>query len=444
MAKNPIQDVVSKEIKGIRRIPVTLNHNESPHISERTETLNRKIKQKPEPPQMIFRRDGHNGKRSRGKNFLLWTIAVIALVVLLFAVSSIFATAQVNIIVKSQKINTTGSYQAVSTPLAGAISYQVMTVSKNGSVPVNASGEKKTETKASGQIFIYNNYSKASQKLIANTRFQTASGLIYRIGSPVVVPGYTVSADGKIIPGSIEVNVTADKAGVDYNIGSSDLTIPGFSGDPRFKTIFGRVATSIDGGFSGMQKIVSVNDLAVAKTQIETKLKDLLASSTLAQLPKGFILYPNSQFTEYKVLANTTSSDGKVMVNEQGTVHAIIINQDSLIQEIAKRGIVPYNKEPVNMSGLDKLNFTLGNISGSKPWEAKTISFTLSGEVTATWAFDKDALKNDLLGKSPNDLGTVLSKYPQIIKASATTKPFGFFNFPTKSDKIEIIDDTSI
>ena len=73
-----------------------------------------------------------------------------------------------------------------------------------------------TETKASGQVTIINNYSK-SQPLIATTRLLTADGKLYRLTKTVVV-----EAGSKLI-----TQASADQDGAEFEIGPSRMTIPG-------------------------------------------------------------------------------------------------------------------------------------------------------------------------------------------------------------------------
>ena len=104
---------------------------------------------------------------------------------------------------------------------------------------------------ASGKITVYNNYSSAPQKLIANTRFQTSDGKIYRIKGAISVPGMGVT----------EATVYADRAGEEYNIGPADFTIPGLKGGPRFEKVFAKSKSAMSGGTSGNVRIVKKEDL---------------------------------------------------------------------------------------------------------------------------------------------------------------------------------------
>ncbi|NMB92510.1 MAG: hypothetical protein GYA31_02720 [Parcubacteria group bacterium] len=100
-----------------------------------------------------------------------------------------------------------------------------------------STGQGKDESKAKGVITIINNYSTSPQILVATTRFETSDGKIFRLDSRIVIPGATTK-DGVLQPASIDVNVTADQPGPDYNIPACTepckFTIPGFKGTDKF------------------------------------------------------------------------------------------------------------------------------------------------------------------------------------------------------------------
>ena len=95
----------------------------------------------------------------------------------------------------------------------------------------------------------------------------------------VTIPGTKVE-NGKTVPGSKEVDVVADKAGAEYNIGLTDFTIPGFKGSPKFETVFARSKTEMTGGYVGNSQIVTKNavDIAVAELVVEANknLKNII------------------------------------------------------------------------------------------------------------------------------------------------------------------------
>ncbi|MBT3690081.1 hypothetical protein HOE31_04290 [bacterium] len=75
-----------------------------------------------------------------------------------------------------------------------------------------------TESKASGKLTVYNDYSQ-SQPLIARTRFQSANGQIFRLPSGVTIPAN----------GTLEITVIAEEEGQEYEVSAGDFILPALS-----------------------------------------------------------------------------------------------------------------------------------------------------------------------------------------------------------------------
>lgn len=113
------------------------------------------------------------------------------------------------------------------------------------------------------------------QILVATTRFETSDGKIVCLDSRVVVPGATTK-DGQLQPSSIDVNVTADQPGPDYNIPACTdpckFTIPGFKGTDKFEGFYGISKNPMTGGNLGSVPMVTADDLKMLKMQFVLKL----------------------------------------------------------------------------------------------------------------------------------------------------------------------------
>src|SRR3989344_6529655 len=185
-----------------------------------------------------------------------WPLVVgigVAVAVLGIGLSVFFSGATVFATPRQEAVTVNGTFTAVKESKPGELQYETMTLSKETSLSVSATGEKHVERKASGNIVIYNNYNSESQRLIKNTRFETPEGLIYRVDKSVTVPGRK-SEGGVAAPGSMEITVYADQPGSSYNIGLTDFTIPGLKGDPRYEKFYARSKTPMTGGVSGVVK----------------------------------------------------------------------------------------------------------------------------------------------------------------------------------------------
>ena len=145
---------------------------------------------------------------------------------------------------------------------------------------------KSVEEKARGQVVIYNAFSSEPQPLVASTRLEAPNGNIYRITSPVTVPG-AKTENGKLVPQGIEVAVFADKPGEAYNLSLSDFSIPGFKGTSKFEKFYGRSKTEITGGVSGERKVVSDQDVKALVSEAQENLRARLGERARKDLPAG-------------------------------------------------------------------------------------------------------------------------------------------------------------
>src|SRR3990167_860975 len=168
------------------------------------------------------KRIGRHGK-------LIFSIAGV--VVFLVAIYMFFGKATVQIKPQRQPIDfklsasTADSYTQVD-----AVTYRIpgQFLSYTGEVKKDfqASGQQMVVKKTRGEITVYNNYNSEPQNLITTTRFESAKGFIFRIQRSITVPG-TRLINGKTTPGSVRVEIIADKPDEEYNIPAGKFTIPG-------------------------------------------------------------------------------------------------------------------------------------------------------------------------------------------------------------------------
>jgi hypothetical protein len=374
-------------------------------------------------------RPARRARISRKKVWLGSTVvAVIALATLL---STVFHSAAMTVTVKTAAVNVSGDFTAKKSAAAGGgLAYQVVTAKETGAQEVKASGEKTVNSRASGHIVIYNDYSDVPQRLIKNTRFQTPEGLVFRISDSVTVPGKTSKG-----PGSIDVVVYADEAGDKYNVGLKDFTIPGFKGDPRFQTIYARSKTPLAGGFSGIQKVVADADRAKAKVAIEADLKAKLLEKARASVAPGAVFFDNAYVIDFKDLPDEAVSSSAASIREEATISAAVFAGSDLGAAIGKAAgqdvtTAPTIKDPSKLSFIPKGDFN--------PGAADSIQFSLKGPIMLEWGYDELALKEALKGKSRSQIPAALAAFPVIQKADISIRPFWRRTFPDSLGSISI------
>jgi len=448
MAKNVLQDIVPPEKRSIRNVPVPNRGTRGPSPVSDIKPPKRSSysddSREPEIPIQVRQWEKelpreYPQEREYASPFSskkgIWIASGVALIIVAFAVMSLFTGATITITPKSEATSTAQTFTAKRDAQGTDLDFQIVKISKDLGKTVPANGEEKVERKASGQIVIYNNFGSAEQRLIKNTRFETPEGLTYRINESVVVPGKKDATT----PGSITVAVYGDEAGEKYNIGLKDFTVPGFKGDPRFKDIYARSKTEMKGGFVGNVKKVSDADKASTTKELDNSLAGELKKDIVAQVPTDFILYEDGMFFSFETLSQTGNSATTADLNERGTLTGVMINRKKLSEYLANSLTQKVPKNSVAISNLETLTFKMLNRNSFNPDTDSTIAFTLSGNISFVSQVDTEKLKSDLIGKPRSDFSSILKNYEAILRGKEAVRPFWKRAFPSNSKDVTIV-----
>ncbi len=378
-------------------------------------------------------------KKNKSSKFIMWFLALASSFFLLFVLLSVFSGTIVEVAPVQVQVSLNDGLLKVKKDASGnELSFKMIILENTDSTEVPATEEKELQRKASGDIIIYNTYSSKSQKLIVRTRFETPTGEIYRIKKSVIVPGTTVQ-NGEIVPGSVEVTVYADVPGEEYNVGLVDFTVPGFKGDPRFSKFYARSKTPIEGGFSGVIKFASSEDVENALDDIANSLKEVLLSQARSEVPDDFILYDKAVFFEFDdVTPQKETAKGSISITEEGKLYGVIFNKTKLSKYIAEKFINPYEGEDVVVRNLDELEFKIIDQEKFDPKNTNELRFEFSGIADIVWEVDNELLVNSIVGKNKEDFNDIISKYSSVDKAKATIRPFWKKIFPENNEDITI------
>ncbi|MEK7109270.1 MAG: hypothetical protein AAB919_02435 [Patescibacteria group bacterium] len=370
-------------------------------------------------------------KRPRRRNRRLWWLALGVVVVaaaLGLLLSTIFAGVTVAVTPRTAAVALPPSIVAQQNAPVGTLAYQTLSVTQSATTTVAANGIERVQKQASGVINISNNFSTASQRLIANTRFAAPDGRVYRIRDSVVVPG---TSGGK--PGTVSITAYADSPGPDYNrSGTTAYTIPGFKGDPRYAKI---TASSgpITGGFVGDQPSVAPADLQKAKQALEQQLSLSLNAALLSNLPDGYKVIDGTAGVSYGDMLQAAGGSIATL-SESATLGASIVRINDLATAVAKQTVTGYGGEALTFADPAGLS-----VSASTSKQTNSLQLQLGGEATLVWVFDQNALKAALVGKPKSEFEAVIkSLQPAIASAEASIRPFWTSSFPSDPAKISI------
>ena len=375
--------------------------------------------------------------KSEGKRRSRFPFMTFGVVVLVIAASIgalfYFSSAEVDVTPNTASAAVQSSFTA--TKSTGTLPFEIITAQKTATQSVASNGMKTVNSSASGTITVYNTQAKA-QRLITNTRFATASGLIFRIHSAVTVPGGSASK-----PGSVSAKVYADQAGSSYNVGSTSFTIPGFAGTPQASEVYARSTVAIAGGASGTVPVVDAAAEAKAVSALTAALGPDLATSIQEQIPSGYVLVPGSATTTYEELTPVPSSTtGQVDIKEQGTITAVVFPNSALASALASSVAgLGYNGEPLTLASVN--NLLLAAVGGVPSPDASSFSFTIAGTAPLIYTVDSARIAAAVAGETRDAAKVALTSYPEVKRAVIILRPFWRQTFPADPSSIKVVVD---
>lgn len=306
---------------------------------------------------------------------------------------------------------------------SGIIPGQYFSSSKTGSKIVEGSPQ------IGGVIEIYNAYSAAPQKLIAQTRFETKDGKIFRIQNPIIIPGAKISGS-KLTPSSAKTNVVGDEISDDYLIGPSYFTIPGFKGSPKYAGFYAKNAEPM---VKKISVLLSKEELLKNKNELSNKLSQELTADTLNTLQ-------NSDLQLIKGASEVKIDDFKLIGN---VLNMKITWQAIFFKEKDFKTLIDYF---ISSRYPDLQNFAFdGDIAYP---EASRVDFK-KGELFFTFNVDKNnalpvdisGLKKELAGRDEAGMRTIITGKNYINSAAIYLWPFWVKKAPNNISKINITID---
>lgn len=379
---------------------------------------------------------GDQRTRFPRKNGSLGTVAfiftIIAAVIGIVLYTYVFDSATVTVVPKYRDIHEIGKVILFSKngEDESGVPFTVQSVKVSKSKTLSLSETRKVEAKASGKITIYNNFDSTPQKLIKNTRFESAKGKIYRINQSVEVPGKTGTT-----PGSLDVTVYADSNGVEYNVDQATFSIPGFKGTPRETAFYAKSKGPIIGGSSGSASTVSLSDLNAAKDALVLELAKDIKVQILTIKKEGTVpLYNAVEITYEDNEGEVLSGQASIYkVTAQGNV--MLANGSKLAEAIAKN-LGDYDGAPVRLVSSETLLFT------RKPSDHLTSSSTvpvlIEGNGRIVWESDVDAIKEMVKGKKRDDFKPLMKTINSIESAEINFSPLWLSRFPDDITKLHV------
>ena len=308
---------------------------------------------------------------------------------------------------------------------------QLFSVDKVVSQTFPATGEKDVAQKARGKMKIYNAYGTTPQVLIATTRFEK-DGLIFRTLTTVTVPGTKV-ANGEITPGTVTVEVVADKAGETYNISSGKFVIPAFNERAdagRYEKIYGETTEPMKGGMVGQAKVVTENDYNQAKETLQAQLqKDIDEGLKLQTAGLKTIDKLSVKIGQPESSAKIDEAADSFTMSLKGSLKTVGFNQPDL------DGLVKQHVEKTRNLDVvtDKLQLSYKSINFKDAENLLEFTVAISGNAYAK--IDTGKIKQEMAGKDENEIKSYLRGVAGVESARVLLSPFWVKSIPNKPEK---------
>lgn len=431
--KEPTEDMEKVE-QEIRETPTVIKR--SPSVFEMS----------PKPVSRVIGGVSRMGGMFKGRTMLMRTIiGAVVLFVLLggagFASARLLGKAEVTLTFKKTPWEYRGNFIASKSLASGDIDKgtlpaEVFKETRNLVQTFPATGKANVSQKAKTRILIWNAYNTEPQALVATTRFITPDGKMFRLDDRVTVPGATMK-DGKLVPASVEANVTADKPGPAYNVGPIEhLTIPGFQGTPRYEKFYGAMLQAATGGFIGERATPTAKDIDDAKTKMDGVLTEALKAAFLATQPSDFVIPQGAMIVKVNKLSVNTNTDesGNFSIFGEASMQAVGFKEGTL-----KELLLAAARKDVPNSTFKDISFDYAQVKPN--FAAGQATFTLAATATLTPVFSPSDFTQSIAGKSVREANPIVKQLPDLVSAKISLKPRWAWSIPSNPAKVTVTVD---
>lgn len=318
------------------------------------------------------------------------------------------------------------------------LSFQAMVVETTITRQVYGSALTNSNTKATGSVVFFNEWSTGKQTVKKGTTLTAPGGKKYVTQAQVVVPGYTTVNKKKVAGTSPSVNIVAAEVGDSYNSPGATLTVSGWAN--ASKTFYAR-STAITGGEAGVVHTLTDAERAEAKETLRAQLIERLKRESRTQIPDDLVTFPELQVpivdADSFVFKGGTVSFPASM---SGSMVSYLIPREMLEQAIAATAISERSYPSVSIPDMADLSFDLRSAVPTDPKTVPdTITLTVSGSGTIIAKVPVDKIKERLLGQPRRSFDERLQDIAEIDTARFRFSPFWSPRFPGRWTRIDVI-----
>ncbi|MEI6478446.1 MAG: hypothetical protein WCO52_05675 [bacterium] len=364
----------------------------------------------------------------RRKFILLGVYVVILLLLAATGVSAFYLPkTEVDIIVDSQpwKKDTT----IAATTGSPTLPSELITSQLDDTLTFSATGSVELGNKAQGTASVSNLDSSDPKLLPAGSQI-LANGLTFITQEKVTVPGASI-VSGTPVPGTTNVQISAQAPGTASNLSQTPATVPG-------QKLFAQII-STTAGTSKVAAVVTDTDIANAKAALIKKGKDDVGAKLVASLKDRDVLFdPGTDIFSNDAFHPSVASGSQ---NSSGTVTATFtlkrLVADKAKATAAAKTSLTTSSDPSLTYVTEKVDFTktVVDMAGS----TVTLSATGQGRFSAT--IDPAPIRSQLVGKSRSAgealLKTSVKNGQVVIKQQPSWWPI--HNFPYSGKYLTVL-----
>lgn len=309
-------------------------------------------------------------------------------------------------------------------------------IKKTDSEKAPATGQRDEGTKAQGKATMsLTDCSKDQVTIPAGTPI-AANNISFLTQAEVILKSVKIGSQCKNDDfkdfSTSTVNVTAQSAGDNYNLGARAYAVNGFSNVSAY-------GSDMKGGTSKIVQVVSQADIDNARQKVMERMSNAASSDIKSQfatdnaLPLSDTLTASEPVVASSPNVNEAASD--VNVNVSVTYTVLGVRQDDIKQliedEVKKR--IDINKQQIQDNGLSKAVLQLSdNVS---PTLAK---FELKAIAVAGAQLDAEGIKKEIAGKKKGATKTLIGERPGIREVEVDYSPWWVHSTPKKLNRINI------
>ncbi len=357
---------------------------------------------------------------SKYRKLLLFAGKSVFVMLVVFFVGEIQQKTEITLRPHVEPIDFNTTVVSLRNPGVGQLGFDIIALDDQVSIPVDASGVRSVQEYASGAVTLYNNYSQEPQRLLPNTRLESAGGKIFLLGDKeVIIPGKSGTG-----PGTVSAQVYAQESGSSYNIDLTDFTIPGFSElglVEKYNNIYAVSEERFSGGYVGEENYVTQAELEIKKEEAQRLLEERLRLRIEKEKTDSVVLVQEAIDFEFDSPETIFEDNDQGYLIQTGKIIAAVISVDNIISYISDVYTLQ-GGESVSIKNMESLNISYSGDAIDLRNNNELI-LSLNGSLLVRSILDHEDVKKYFAGLHTEDIIPVTEDYLLIDKLDIKIQP---------------------